>query len=83
MLTELCVAVSTYASSGRWEHQQLSSGTGITRIARSWEGGNIAEMARTCLKVCAVPVVDSFRNNSSLFEGMEDVTLSQPNRFDG
>ena len=69
MLTELCVAVSTYASSGRWEHQQLSSGTGITR---SWEGGNVAEMARTCLKVCVVPVVDNFRNNISLFEGMED-----------
>ena len=53
MLTELCVAVSSYASSGRWEHQELSSGTGITR---SWEGGNVAEMARTCVKVCVVRV---------------------------
>ena len=69
MLTELCVAVSSYASSGRWEHQQLSSATGITR---SWEGGNVADLARTCLNVCVVPVVDSFRNNISLFEGMED-----------
>ena len=58
MLTELCVAVSSYASSGRWEHQQLSSGTGITR---SWECGNVAEMARTCLNVRVVRVVDSFR----------------------
>ena len=49
MLTELPVAVSSYASSGRWEHQQLSLGTGITR---SREGGNVAEMARTCLKLC-------------------------------
>ena len=48
MLTELCVVASSYASTGRWEHQQLSSGTGITR---SWEGGNVAEMARTCLSV--------------------------------
>ena len=48
MLTELCVAVSSYASSGRWEHQQLSAGTGITR---SWEGGNVAEMARMDNKV--------------------------------
>ena len=53
MPTELCVAVSTYASSGRWEHQQLSLGTGITR---SREGGNVAEMARTCLKVFVVRV---------------------------
>ena len=53
MLTELYVAVSSYASSGRWEHQQLSSGTGVTR---SWEGGNVAEMARTCLKVCVARV---------------------------
>ena len=72
MLMELCVAVSTYASSGRWEHQQLSSGTGITR---SWEGGNVAEMARTCLNVCVVRVVDSFRNSICLFEGMEDVGI--------
>ena len=72
MLIELCVAVSSYASSGRWEHQQLSSGTGITR---SWEGGNVAEMARTCLNVCVVRVVDSFRNNLCLFEGMEDVGI--------
>ena len=66
MLTELCVAVSSYASSGRWENQQLSSGTGITR---SWQGGNVAEMARTCLNVCVVRVVDGFRNNICLFEG--------------
>ena len=72
MLTELCFAVSSYASSGRWNHQQLYSGTGITR---SWEGGNVAEMARTCLKVCMVRVVDSFRNNISLFEGNEDVGI--------
>ena len=45
--------VGSYASSGRWKHQQLSSGTGITR---NWEGGNVAEMARTCLKVCVVRV---------------------------
>ena len=70
MLTELCVAVSSYASSGRWEHQQLSSGTGITR---SWEGVNVTEMARTCLKVFVVRVMDSFRNNIRLLEGKEDV----------
>ena len=70
MLTELCVAVSSYASSGRWEHQQLSSGTGITR---SWEGANVTEMARTCLKVFVVRVMDSFRNNIRLLEGKEDV----------
>ena len=57
MLTELCVAVSTYSSYARWEHPQLSSDAGITR---SLEGGNVAEMARTCLKVCLVRVVDSF-----------------------
>ena len=72
MPTELWVAVRTYASSGRWEHQQLSSGTDITR---SWEGGNVAEMARTCLKVCVVRVIDIFRNNICLFEGMEDVGI--------
>ena len=72
MLTELCVAVSSYASSGRWERQQLSSGTGITR---SWEGGNVPELARTCLNVCVVRVVDSFRNNICLFEGKEDVGI--------
>ena len=72
MLTELCVAVSSYASSGRWEHQKLSSGTGITR---SWEGGNVAEMARTCLKVCLVRIVDSFRNNIWQFEGMDVVGI--------
>ena len=72
MLTELCVAVSSYASSGRWEHQQLSSGTGVTR---RWEGGNVAEMARTCLKVCVVRVVDSFRNTICLFERKEDVGI--------
>ena len=72
MLTELCVAVSSYASNGRWEHQQFSSGNGITR---TWEGGNVAEMARTCLNVCVVRVVDSFRNNLCLFEGMEDVGI--------
>ena len=72
MLTELCVAVSSYASNGRWEHQQFSSGNGITR---TWEGGNVAEMARTCLHVCAVRVVDSFRNNTFLFERMEDVGI--------
>ena len=72
MLTELCVAVSSYACSGRWERQQLSSGTGITR---SWEGANVAEMARICLNVCVVPVVDSFRNNICLFEGKEDVVI--------
>ena len=70
MLTELCFAVSNYASSGRWEHQQLSSGTVITR---NWEGSTVAEMARTCLNVCVVWVVDSFRNNIGLFEGREDV----------
>ena len=70
MLTELCVAVITYASSERWEHQQLSSGTGITR---SWEGVNVTEMARTCLKVFVVRVMDSFRNNIRLLEGKEDV----------
>ena len=52
MLTELCVAVSSYAINGKWE-QQLSSGAGITR---SWEGGNVAEMKRACLKVCVVRV---------------------------
>ena len=72
MLTELCVAVSSYASSGRWEHQQLSSGAGITRI---WEGGNVAQMARICLNICVVRVVDSFRNNIFQFEGMEDVGI--------
>ena len=72
MLTELRVAVSSYASSGRREHQQLSSGTGITR---SWEGGNVAEMARTCLNVCVVRIVDSFRNHVCLFEGKEDVGI--------
>ena len=72
MLTELCVAVSSYTSSGRWEHQQLSSGTGITR---SWEGGNVAEMAHTCTKVCVVRAVESFRNNICLFEGKEDVGI--------
>ena len=46
MLTELGVAVSSYASSGRWELLQLSSGIGITR---SWDDDNVAEMARTCL----------------------------------
>ena len=70
MLTELCVAVSTYASSGRWEHQQLSLGTGITR---SWEGGNVAELERTCLNVCVVRVVHSFRSKICLFEGKKDV----------
>ena len=53
MLTELCVAVCSYANSGRWEHQQLPSGTGITR---SGEGGNVGEMAPTCLKVYVVRV---------------------------
>ena len=72
MLAELCVAVSTYASSGRWEHQQLSSGAGITR---SLEGGNVAEMARTCLKVCVVRVVDSFRKSICLLKGKEDVGI--------
>ena len=57
---------------GRWEHQQLPSGTGITR---SWEGGNVAEMARSCLNVCVVRVVDSSRKNICLFEGMEDVGI--------
>ena len=82
MLTELCVADSSYASSGRWEHLQLSSGTGITR---SWEGGNVAQMARTCLKVCVVRVVDSFkitfacsRERKTSVQG----TLPQPNRLD-
>ena len=72
MPTELWVAVRTYASSGRWEHQQLSSGTGVTR---SWEGGNVAEMVRTCPNVCVIRVVDGFRNNICLFEGMEDVGI--------
>ena len=72
MLIELCVAVSSYASSGRWEHQQLSSGTGITR---NWEGGNVTEMARTCLNVGVVRVVDSFSNKVCLFEGKEDVGI--------
>ena len=72
MLTELYVAVSSYASSGRWEHEQLYSGTGITR---SWEGGNVAEMARTCLKVCVVRVVDSFRNTICQFDEMDDVGI--------
>ena len=72
MLTELCVAVSSYASSGRWENQRLSPGSGITR---SWEGGYVAEVARTCLNVCVVRVVDSFRNNICLFEGKEDVVI--------
>ena len=72
MLAELCSAVSSYARSGRWEHEQLCSGTGITR---SWEGGNVAEMVRTCLKVCVVRVVDSFRSNICLFEGKEDVGI--------
>ena len=71
MLMELCVAVSTYASSGRWEHQQLSSGTGITR---SCEGGNMPRW-RVLLNVCVVRVVDSFRNNMCVFEGMEDVGI--------
>ena len=66
MLTELCVAVSRYASSGRWEHSQFSSGTGTTRC---WEGGNFAEMARTCLQVCVVRVVDSFRKNICIVRG--------------
>ena len=70
MLTELGVAVSSYASSERWELLQLSSGIGITR---SWDDDNVAEMARTCLNVCVVWVVDSFRNNIGLFEGREDV----------
>ena len=61
MLTELCVAVSSYASSERWEHEQLSSGTGIIR---GWEGGNVDEMVCTCLKVfCGTGRVDSFGNN--------------------
>ena len=72
MLTELCVTVSCYASSERWEHEQLSSGTGITR---SWEGGNVAEMARIYLNICVVRVVDSFRNNICQFEGMDDVGI--------
>ena len=72
MLTELCVAVSSYASNGRWEHQQLSSGTDITR---SWEGGNVAEMACNCMKVCGARVVYSLRNSICLFEGMEDVGI--------
>ena len=71
MLTELCVAVSSYASSGRWEHQQLCSGIGITR---SW-GGNVAEMARTCLKVCVVRVVDRLRKDFCRFDGKEDVGI--------
>ena len=74
MLTEVCVTVSSYASSGRWEHQQLSSGTDITR-SWDWEGGNVAEMARTFLKVCVVRVVDSFRISICLFEGKEDVGI--------
>ena len=85
MLTELCVAVSRYASSGRWEHQQLYSGTGITR---SWEGGNVAEMARTCLKVlCGTGrrqfqkyILPCSRERKTSVQG----TLSQQtNRFDG
>ena len=72
MLTELCVAVITYASSERWEHQQLSSGTGITR---SWEGVNVTEMARTCVNICVVRVVDSFRKSVRLLEGKEDVGI--------
>ena len=32
-------------------------------------------MARTCLNVCVVRVVDSFGNNICLFEGMEDVGI--------
>ena len=72
MLTELCVAASSYVSSGRWDLQQLSSGTGITR---SSEGDNIAEMARTCLRVCVVRVVDSFRKSVRLLEGKEDVGI--------
>ena len=47
----------------------------FTGITRRWEGGNVAEMARTCLNVCVVRVVDSFRNNLCLFEGMEDVGI--------
>ena len=54
------------------ENQQLPSGTGITR---SWEGSNVAEIARPCLTVCVVPVVHSFTNIISLFEGMEDVGI--------
>ena len=72
MLTELCLAFSSYASNGRWEHQQLSSGTGITRC---WEGGNVADMAHTSLNVCVVPVVDSFRKDICFFEGKEDVGI--------
>ena len=72
MLTEVCVTVSSYASSGRWEHQQLSSGTGITR---SWDGCNVAEIARICLNVCVVPVVDSFRKDICFVEGKEDVGI--------
>ena len=72
MLTELCIAVSSYASSGRWEHQQLSSGTDI---ARSWEGGNDAEMTCTCPNVCVLRVVDCFRNSICLFEGKEYVGI--------
>ena len=47
-------------------------GTGITR---SWEGGNVAETARTCLDVCVIRVVDSFRNINCLFEGKKDVGI--------
>ena len=72
MLTELCVAVSICASSERWEHQHLSSGTGITR---SWKRGNVAEIARTCLNVCVVRVVGSFRYSVCLFEGKEGVGI--------
>ena len=70
MLTKLCVAVSSYASSGRWEHQQLSSGTDTTQ---SWEDGNVAEMSGTCLNFCVARVVGSFRNDICLCEGMEDL----------
>ena len=82
MLTELCVAVSSYASSGRWEHHQLSSGTGIIR---SWEGGHDAGMARTCLNVYVERVVDSFRKiHLCSRERKTSVwgSLPQPNRFD-
>ena len=40
-----------------------------------WEGGNVVEIPRTCLKVCVVWVVDSFGNNICLVEGMEDVGI--------
>jgi len=68
MPTKLCVAVSTYASSGRWEHQQLSSGTDTTQ---SWEDGNVAEMSGTCLNFCVARVVGSFRYDICLCEGIE------------